>query len=404
MKTDSIERPLYTARTRLFFGTPLIKIITGQRRVGKSCVLKSIADIYRAERPDWRVVLIDKELSAWDQVRDASSLEAAAAAADGERVALFVDEAQEIPGFEKALRSLAAGGRHDIWVTGSNARLLSGEIATLFAGRTVSIRIRALDYSEFLLFHSLADGDPSLALYLRYGGLPFLRNLKLADETVLEYLGGVFDAIVLKDIVQRHGIRNPAVFARMVEFLADSIGSPVSARNVANYLKSKGIDCSPQTALDYFGYLAESYCANRVRAEDVTGKRLLETGDKYYFDDLGMRSAARGFDQRDIGKIIENAVYLKLAGDGWDIRSGRVGDREIDFVCERGNERQYVQAAYLVPDGDTREREFGALLALRDAWPKTVVSMDPLRADYEGVRHVGLREYLARDPLAREKA
>jgi predicted AAA+ superfamily ATPase len=274
---------------------------------------------------------------------------------------------------------------------------LSGEIATLFAGRSVSLRIRALNYLEFLRFHDREDSEASLADYLRYGGLPFLRNLELADETALEYLGGVFDAIVLKDIVQRHGVRNPVIFARMVEFLADSIGSPVSARNVANYLKSKGIDCSPQTVLDYFGYLAESYCANKVRAEDVTGKRLLETGDKYYFDDLGMRSAARGFDQRDIGKVVENAVYLKLAGEGWDIRSGRIGDREIDFVCQRGGERQYVQAAYLVPDGATREREFGSLLALRDAWPKTVVSMDPLRADYEGVRHIALGDFLKRE-------
>ncbi len=397
MKTDLIERSYYTDRARPYFGTQLIKILTGQRRVGKSCILKSIADIYRRERGDWRIVIIDKELSAWDHVRDAASLEAAAAAAEGERVALFIDEAQEIPGFERGLRSLAAGGRHDIWVTGSNALLLSGEIATLFAGRSVSLRIRALNYLEFLRFHDREDSEASLADYLRYGGLPFLRNLELADETALEYLGGVFDAIVLKDIVQRHGVRNPVIFARMVEFLADSIGSPVSARNVANYLKSKGIDCSPQTVLDYFGYLAESYCANKVRAEDVTGKRLLETGDKYYFDDLGMRSAARGFDQRDIGKVVENAVYLKLAGEGWDIRSGRIGDREIDFVCQRGGERQYVQAAYLVPDGATREREFGSLLALRDAWPKTVVSMDPLRADYEGVRHIALGDFLKRE-------
>jgi len=390
-----LDRPRYTQLARPYFGNPLIKILTGQRRVGKSCMLKSLAELYRRERAEWRVVYIDKELSAWDQVRDTASLEAAAAADGDERVALFIDEAHEIPGFEKALRSLAAGGKHDIWVTGSNARLLSGEIASLFAGRSASIRIRALDYGEFLRFHGLEDSDPSLALYLRFGGLPFLRNLELADATAFEYLGGVFDAIVLKDIVQRHGVRNPAILARIVEFLADSIGSPVSARNVANYLKSKGFECSPQTVLDYFGYLAESCCANRVRAEDVAGKRLLESGDKYYFDDLGMRSAARGYDQNDIGKVVENAVFLKLAGDGWDLRSGRIGDREIDFVCERNGERQYVQAAYLVPDGPTREREFGSLLALRDAWPKTVVSMDPLRADHKGVRHRGLREFLA---------
>lgn len=375
-------------------GTRLIKVITGQRRVGKSSVLQSLAAHYRIERPEVRTIVIDKERSAWDQVRDAASLERAAQPLGNEMVALFIDEAQEIPGFERALRSLAAGGRHDIWVTGSNARLLSGEIATLFAGRTATLRIRALDYAEFLTFHERAESDESLALYLRYGGLPFLRNLRLADETAYEYLGGVFDAIVLKDIVQRHAIRNPAILERIVEFLADSIGSPVSARNVANYLKTKGIECSPQTVLDYSGYLTDAYTANRVRAEDLQGKRILESGDKYYFEDLGLRSTLRGFDQRDIGKVVENAVYLKLAGAGWDVRSGRIGEREIDFVCERGGKRAYVQAAYLVPDGLTREREFGSLLALRDAWPRYVVSMDPIRADHEGIRHLGLREFL----------
>lgn len=394
MEEALIERPRYTSRARDWFGNRLIKVITGQRRVGKSFILRNLALICHREHPEWRTVFIDKELSSWDHVRDAASLEREAAPVKGKRVALFIDEAQEIAGFERALRSLSAGGHHDIWITGSNARLLSGEIASLFAGRTATLRIRALEYEEFLRFHGLAQSDGSLTLYLRYGGLPFLRNLRLADESAFEYLRGVFDAIVLKDIVQRHRVRNPAILGRIVEFLADSIGSPVSARSVANYLKARGIECSPQTVLDYFGHLADAYSVNRVRAEDMAGKRLLESGDKYYFDDLGMRSVARGFDQRDIGKVIENAVFLKLAGEGWDVRSGRVGGREIDFVCERAGRRIYVQAAYLLADEGTREREFGSLLALRDAWPCYVVSMDRLRADHEGVRHLGLREFL----------
>lgn len=389
-----LDRPKYTDRARQWLGNRLIKVITGQRRVGKSYILRSIAERCRNEHPEWRTIHIDKELSAWGHVRDAADLENAAASASGQRTALFVDEAQEIAGFELAVRSLAAGGLHDIWIAGSNARLLSGEIATLFAGRTATLRVRGLDYGEFLRFHRLDDSDQSLSLYLRYGGLPFLRNLRLADETALEYLHGVFDAIVLRDVVQRHGVRNPSILVRMVEFLADSIGSPVSARNVANYFKAKGVECSPQTVLDYFGHITDAYAVNRIRAEDLAGRRLLESGDKYYFDDLGMRSAVRGFDQRDIGKVIENAVYLKLVSDGWDVRSGRTGSREIDFACERAGHRVYVQAAYLVPDGPTREREFASLLSFRDAWPRYVVSMDPLRADYEGVRHLGLREFL----------
>ena len=196
-----------------------------------------------------------------------------------------------------------------------------------------ALRIRALDYGEFLRFHDLEDSDESLAFCLRDGGLPFLRNPRLGEETSFEYLRGVFDAIVLNDIVQRHGVRNPAILGRIVEFRADSIGSQLSARNVSNDLKAKGI---------------------------------------------------------------ENAVYLKLAGEGWDIRSGRVGAAEVDFVCDRAGARIYVQAACLVPDAATRPREFGLLLGIHDAWPRYLVYLDPLRADYEGVRHLGLREFLSR--------
>lgn len=377
MNEEVIERPRLISQARGWIGNNLIKIVSGQRRVGKSFMLRAIAEVCRREHPQWRTVFIDKELSACDHVRDAAGLERAAASEKGERVALFLDEAQELEGFPRALHSLAAGGLHEIWVTGSNARLLSGEIASLFAGRTATLRVRSLEYGEFLRFHGRTDSEESLGLYLRYGGLPFLRNLHLSDETAFEYLRGVFDAIVLKDIVQRHRVRNPAILGRIVEFIADSIGSPVSARNVANYLKSKGVECSPQTVLDYFAHLCGAHTINRVRAED-----------------LGMRSVARGFDQRDIGKVIENAVFLKLADEGWHIRSGRTGEREIDFVCDRAGNRMYVQAAYLLPDGATREREFASLLALRDAWPRCVVSLDPLRAGQEGVRHLGLREFL----------
>jgi predicted AAA+ superfamily ATPase len=310
------------------------------------------------------------------------------------KVALFIDEAQEIPGFDRALSSLAAQGRYDIYVTGSNAQLLSGEIATLFAGRTATVRVHPLSYDEFLIFHGRSDSDESLNLYLRYGGLPFLRNLALEDETALEYLGGVFDSVVLKDIVLRHGVRNPAIVARIAEFVADSIGSPTSARNIANYLKSRGIEVSPQSVLDYLVYLEQSFAVRRVKPEDLQGKRILEGGDKYYFEDLGLRTRVRGFSQRELGKVVENAVFLRLEIDGWTVHSGRVGSREVDFVCDRAGQRTHVQATYLLADEATREREFGTLLGLDDAWPKFVVSMDPIQADERGVRHLSLRGFL----------
>ena len=400
MNEQFIPRPRYLERITVFADTGLIKLITGQRRVGKSGILHLLAEKSRQEMPKKTILYIDKELSTWDRVADGAALEAEAISVTGAgKAMLLIDEAQEIPGFDRAIRSLAAAGRHDIYVTGSNARLLSGEIATLFAGRVATIRVHPLSYDEFLVFHQRDDSEESLGLYLRYGGLPFLRNLSLEDETVLEYLGGVFDSVVLKDIVLRHGVRNPAILARIVEFVADSIGSPTSARNIANYLKSRGVEVSPQSVLDYLSYLEESFAIRRVKPEDLQGKRILEGGDKYYFEDLGLRTRVRGFSQRELGKVVENAVFLRLELDGWTINSGRVGTREIDFICDRGTERIHVQACYLVADGATREREFGALLELKDAWPKFVVSMDPIQADELGVKHLSLRSFLLGDYL-----
>lgn len=390
-----IPRSRYLERLRPYVGTELIKLITGLRRVGKSSILRLLADEARGARPEIPVLFIDKELSAWEAVADGPALEAAAKeTAAGGKLALFVDEAQEIRGFDRALRSLAAEGGYDIYVTGSNAQLLSGDIATLFAGRTATIQVHPLSYDEFLLFHGRGDSDESLALYLRYGGLPFLRKLPLEDETAFEYLRGVYDSVILKDIVLRHGLRNPATLARIAEYVADSIGSPSSARNIANYLKSRGVESSPQAVLDYLGHLEQAFAVRRVKAEDLAGKRILENGDKYYFEDLGMRSVSRGFEGRDIAKVVENAVFLRLELDGWTIRSGRAGTREIDFACERGGSRIYVQASYLLADESTREREFGALLATGDVWPRFVVSMDPIQADERGVRHISLRDFL----------
>ncbi|MEI6386165.1 MAG: ATP-binding protein [Spirochaetota bacterium] len=390
-----IPRPRYLERIRPFADTALIKLITGQRRVGKSSILRLLAQQSRTERPERPVLYIDKELSRWDSIKDGASLEAEAKALPGSgKVALFIDEAQEIPGFDRALRSLAAEGRHDIYVTGTNAQLLSGEIATFFTGRVATLRIHPLSYDEFLVFHGHSDSDEALNLYLRYGGLPFLRNLSLQDETVFEYLGGVFDSVVLKDIVLRHGVRNPAILSRIAEFVADSIGSPSSARNIANYLKSGKIEVSPQSVLDYLAYLEQSFAVRRIQPEDLQGKRILESGNKYYFEDLGLRSKLRGFAGRDIAKVVENAVFLRLELDGWEIHSGRSGSREIDFVCDRAGQRIHVQACYLLADETTREREFGALLELDDAWPKFVVSMDPIQADERGVRHLSLRSFL----------
>jgi uncharacterized protein len=390
-----LPRPRYQERIAPFVGTNLIKVIVGQRRVGKSWFLRSWATHLARQRPGVPQVFVEKELAAWESVRSGGDLvrHVHRVAPKGPGVVL-VDEIQEIAGFDRALRSLAAEGRFDLYVTGSNAELLSGEIATRFAGRSVQLAIHPLTYDEFLVFHDLADGEEALARYLRYGGLPFLRNLPLRDDTAYEYLRGVYDTAVLKDVVARHGLRSPDLLDRLVLFLADNVGSPLSARSIARFLASQRIKASVPTILDYLMRLRDAVVVDRVRRADLRGKRILEVGEKYYFEDLGVRAAVRGFRDEDIGKVVENAVYLRLIADGWKVSSGALGDREIDFVADNGGDRIYVQAAYLVGDTATRQREFGNLLDIADNFPKLVVSMDPVTADFKGVRHLKLRDFV----------
>jgi uncharacterized protein len=373
---------------------PLIKVITGQRRVGKSSFVHGLS-LEIAAQTGTPALFVQCELAEWAHVRTGDDLlRLAQEHAPTGKAVLMVDEVQEIAGFDKALRSLAAEERWDIYVTGSNAELLSGEIATRFAGRSITIEIPPLGYDEFLVFHALEDSEATLALFLRYGGLPFLRNIPLRDDTVFEYLQGVAQTAILKDVVTRHTIRNPDLLSRLVLFLADTVGSPLSAQSIVRFLKSQRIAATTPTILDYLHHIEQAYLVHKVRRCDLIGKRFLEVAEKHYFEDIGIRAALLGSRPADIGKIIENIVHQRLRMDGWQLTTGDLDGREIDFVCERGQDRLYVQVAYVMPDATTRAREFGNLLAIKDNHPKLVVSMDPFLQDENGVKHLGLRSFL----------
>jgi len=400
-----IARPRYLKRIHPYIGTKIIKAVVGQRRVGKSYVLLQIAELLRAEHPDWLILYIDLERLEWRHLRTGDDLvrEVSMAISSGDKtgahtsqakIALLLDEVQELQGYETAVRGFAADERFDVYISGSNADVLSGDIAMLFAGRVVRIEVHSLTYDEFLIFNKLEDKDASLERFLRYGGLPFIANLPNDDLVLSEYLAAVLDSVVLKDVVQRYGVRSPALLERILEFTADNVGSPTSARNISNYLKSIRVDASPQSVLDYLGYLTRSFALIRCPTMDITGKKILEGVSKYYFQDLGLRSVVRAHKDADIGKIVENAVFGRLVADGWTVSSGRIGDREIDFIAERGEDRRFIQAAYLIPDSSTRDREFGALVSLRGGWPRYVISMDPLVQDWQGVHHLKLRDFL----------
>jgi predicted AAA+ superfamily ATPase len=380
----------------------VIKVLVGQRRVGKSCLLFQVMDELAAFglKKD-AIIYINKELHEFDSIRDYRDLlrHVVKAGKGRKKIAVLIDEIQDIYRFEKALRDLQAQGRYDIYCTGSNADLLSGELATYLSGRHIEIEVCSLSYEEFLAFHRLEDSDDSLFKYLKYGGLPYLVNLDLNDDVAYDYLKGINNTILFKDVASRYNIRNLAFLERLVWYAADNVGSLVSAKKISDFLKSQKTNISPNVVLNYLSSLVNAFLLYKVRRSEISGRRIFEINEKYYFQDLGLRNALVGYRASDINKALENMVYMHLKVMGYTITVGRIGTKEVDFVCEKRNERLYVQVAYLMPDKKTKEREFGNLLIIPDNYPKIVVSMDKLVGGSEkGIKHMYISEFL-RTPL-----
>jgi len=394
---EYIERPLYTDRIKPYIGKNLIKVLTGQRRVGKSCLMMQIRDLIREKEPGTRIIFINKELHEFSMITDnVSLLEYVNRQNAGKgKVALFIDEIQEIDSFEKALRDLVTRKNFDIYCTGSNARLLSGELATLLSGRYIEIRVYGLSYPEYIMFRNIKDSADTFRTYLREGGLPFLIHMGSDINVVNEYLNTIYNTILLKDVVARYNIRNVKFMENLVLFLAGSIGSIVSAKKISEYLKSQKINISTQVVIDYLGYLESSFMIHRVRRTGIIGKRVFEIGGKYFFGDTGIRNVIAGYNPTDIHKILENVVFLHLRISGYDVTVGSEGGREVDFIASRGGERIYVQVAYLLEKPETAEREFGNLLEIRDNFPKYVVTMDDLNetTSYLGIQRMHVKDF-----------
>jgi predicted AAA+ superfamily ATPase len=310
---------------------------------------------------------------------------------------LFIDEVQDIIGFEHVLRSLQSKNTCDIFVTGSNARMLSSELSTYLAGRYIEFHIHSLSYSEFIVFHKLDDSNQSLMLYLTYGGLPYLSLLSLTDEFVFEYLRNVYSTILLRDVVQRENIRNIYFLETLLRYAADNVGSLFSSSNISKYLKSQRTEINTNQVISYLKSLSNAYIINKVGRIDINGLKNFEIGEKYFFEDIGLRNCQIGFSlQRDIHKLIENAVFLHLQGLQYDVFVGKKDNLEIDFVGIKQGKRVYVQATYMLSDELTQKREFGNLRSIQDNYPKYVVSMDEFyrESDNGGIKHLHLREFL----------
>jgi len=393
-----IERPIYIERIKPFIDKNLIKVIVGQRRVGKSYIIKQLSDIIVKNNPSANIIYIDKERNEFDFINDYQILYdfVKEKYSDNKPNYLLIDEVQEIQQFEKSLRSLLNVGEIDIYCTGSNADLLSGELATLLSGRYIEFRISPLSYPEFLNFHKLENNNASLMSFIKFGGLPFLIHLEMEEGLIFDYLENIYSTILFKDVVKRYKIRNIAFLESLIRFLSGNIGSLVSAKKISDFLKSQKVQISTRVVLDYLFYLNNAFLVNKAGRYEIAGKKIFETGEKQFFEDIGIRNAISGFNQADVGKIMENVVYNHLVLCGYKVSVGQLNVHEIDFVCQKQNETMYVQVAYLISDENTIKREYGNLLKIKDNYPKYVISMDEFQGNtYQGIKHLHLREFLS---------
>lgn len=395
----TIIRQTYIDKIEKYLGKETIIVLVGQRRVGKSYMMKTVRD-QKASNPDNNIIYIDKEKREFDSIRNYQDLNQYI---DEHFVAskhnyILIDEIQDITEFERSIRSFRTEPNTDIIITGSNAKMLSNELSTLIGGRYKEIYIQSLSYEEFLVFHQLPDNDDSLAKYIQYGGLPGLAKIGLEEDDAREYQMDIFHTVLLKDVIMRNRIRNVPFLENLVRFLADNTGKLISANSIAKYMKSQGESITSTVIINYISFLCEAYILHKVNRFDIHGKRIFETNDKFYFEDNGIRNAlAGGTREGDIEKVIENIIYQHLIRLGYQVYVGQLQAGEIDFVCTKPDgQRIYVQASYIIADMATREREFGNLRAINDNYPKYVISMTPLltRNDDNGITHLHLRKFL----------
>ncbi len=397
MKKDLIYRKRYLERVRPFIGKSLIKVFTGQRRVGKSYLLFQIMQEIQANDTSAHIIYINKEDLAFSHLKTAQELAeyVLAEKKSGVKNYVFIDEIQEIADFEAALRSLLLDEELDLYCTGSNAHLLSRDIAGALSGRAVEINVHSLAYFEFLEFMQLEDSDQAMSQFLKYGGLPYLKDLPLQDHIIFEYLRNIYSTIAVRDIVNRYALRNVQFLEQLTQFLASNIGNLFSAKKISDFLKSQRISANTTQVQNYAEYLANAFLIHKVPRYDIEGKRVFEIGEKYYFEDLGLRNALIGYRAQDRGKLLENTIFNHLQIAGYDVKIGGLNSQEIDFVAEKNGERIYVQATLTINEEKTLEREFGNLLKIQDNYPKYVVTMDEFEGNtFEGVQCLSVRAFL----------
>ena len=398
------KRELYIEKIKSFIDKDIIKVLTGIRRSGKSVMLKLIMEELKQNKIDEKQFininfenLINRELTTADKLHEYILKKASEIK---KKCYIFLDEIQEVKDWEKCINSLRVNEEYDfdIYITGSNAKLLSGELSTYLAGRYVEFVIYPFSFKEFLETLKSIQQDVStreaFQKYVKFGGMPFLYNLTFEEEASLQYLKDIYSSIILKDITQRNKIRDTDLLERVISYLIMNVGNNFSATSISKFFKSENRKVSVETILNYIKAAEESFLIYRVSRDDLIGKKVLNVNEKYYIADHGMREAILGSNQRDINQIFENIIYLELLRKGYNVRVGKVDNLEVDFVCTKGNEKIYIQVAYLLASSETIEREFTSLEKIDDNYPKYVISMDEFDMSRNGIKHINIIEFL----------
>ncbi len=391
------SRDTYIERIKPFMQTPIVKVMIGHRRVGKSYILYQLIDEIRNNEHDANIIYINKEDIDYVDIISSKDLHdyIASRLMSKRKNYIFIDEIQEIEDFKVAIRSLALNDSNDIYITGSNSEMFSSDLANELGGRYVEFKIYSLSYAEFLDFHKLNNDDESLEKYIRFGGLPYLIHLPMREEVVMEYIRSVYSTIVLRDVVARNNIRNTAFLEQLIRFLANNIGSLFSSKSISDFLKSQNIRMSPTLVSEYADSLVSAFVVHRLGRYDIVGKRLFERGEKYFFENMGIRNVVAGYKPQDRAKRLENIVCNHLLYCGYEVAVGTLSSEEIDFVCTRAGETLYVQVAVELSKPETITREFGNLLKIKDNYPKIVVSGErSFENTYEGIEHIYIRDFL----------
>ena len=397
-----IYRPAYTDKIMAYVNTPFVKVLTGVRRSGKSTILKMIVEKLKTEMgiPDDRIVSCRYDSMEFENMTASQMyFQLKEHISSKGKTYLFLDEVQEISGWEKVVNSLASDFDVDIYVTGSNSRMMSSEISTYLTGRYITFHIYTLSFAEYLMFKqsytAISDPKAELADYIRLGGFPAVHLQKYSQDEIYTIVRDIYNSTIFSDIVRRNQVRKIDQLERVIKYTFHNVGNTFSAKSISDYLKSENRKIDNETVYSYLEKLEKAYLLHRCSRYDLHGREILKTQEKFYLADTSLRYSVLGYSSDTVAASLENIIYLELCRRGYTVYVGKAGDGEIDFVAVRQNEKIYVQAAQSISSEKTKEREYGRLLDIRDNFPKYVLSLDNFSGgNYEGIKNMHVADFL----------